>query len=121
MLAKLSRTSFLKSWQGSCPHIKNRVLLKSFRPYPKSARLSRARPRLRDEDTTDILKFNLTVVYEITSTVFVLFVGSGIILVILQKNIFKVREVLLQQTVEDIPQRFASSKNIRARLKKTKT
>ena len=52
--------------------------------------------------------------------VFVLFVGSGIILVILQKDIFKVRKVLLQQTVEDTPERFASSKNIRARLKKTK-
>ena len=37
ILAKLSRTSFLKSWQGLCSHTKNRVLLKSFcRPWPKN-------------------------------------------------------------------------------------
>lgn len=37
---------------------------------PKTARLSGARPRLKDEDTTDILKFNLTAVYDISSTVY---------------------------------------------------
>lgn len=73
------------------------------------------------EDMTDILKFNLiTEVYLFSYTVFVLFVGSGIILAILQKDIFKVRKVLFEQTVEDISQRFASSKDVSARLKKEK-
>lgn len=73
------------------------------------------------EDVTDILKFNLiTEVYLFSCTVFVLFVGSGIILAILQKDIFKVRKVLFEQTVEDISQRFASSKGVSARLKKEK-
>ena len=69
---------------------------------------------------TNILKLNLiAVVYLFGSTVFVLFVGSGTILAILQKDIFKIRKVLFQQTVEDISQRLASSKDISARLKQT--
>lgn len=61
-----------------------------------------------------------TVVYGFSGTVFALFVGSGTILAILHNDIFKIGKVFFQQTVEDIPQRFASSKDIRARLKKKK-